>query len=322
MRIVRLDEIQSVVSAVDAIAAVREGFVARANGEVELPEPMQFLFKNKEGGLTGDCHVKAAKAEAWPYFAVKVASGFYANPERGLPVNSGLVLVFSSSTGRPVMLLQDDGWLTELRTAAAGALAAALWNPAPDATLGILGTGAQGKLQAQTTASHLGISSILVHGRSPSSVEAFVAALNGSGLAIRAADSVQELCAGADVVITTTPAMSPVIVPNDLTRKPHIVAVGTDSPGKCEIDPSVLAMADLIVTDDHAQCLHHGDFGNAVRAGAVEADCDVSLCDLLAGRRSDINPAAVDFGVVDLTGLGVQDLAMANLVVERLSEQV
>jgi ornithine cyclodeaminase len=318
MRVVTLDEIRPLVPFATAIEAVRNGLVAFSNGLISLPDPMQILFPGEDDRLIGDCHVKAAQGRNLPYFVIKVAAGFYRNPDLGLPVNNGMVLVMSAMTGEPVALLQDEGWLTQIRTAAAGVLAVSLKPVGPAAVLGLIGTGAQARLQAEMISKCLGISRFAVRGRTDAATSGFCERLSQLGIQARPMRSVQALCHESDIVVTATPTTTPVVTEADVPGGLHIVAVGADSPGKIEIDPAILARADIIATDSHAQCLHHGDFGAAVRARAVSEDADVSFCDILAGKRPDVDFAAAKLSIVDLTGLGVQDLSVANLVVDGL----
>lgn len=318
MRIVSLQEIQSAVSMPNAIDAVRNGFIAYAEGRVAQPDPLQLLFKNANGDLLGDCHGKAAQGEGLPYFVLKVATGFYSNADKGLPVNNGIVVVMSAETGVPIAILQDDGWLTQIRTSAAGALAAELAQVEKNATLGIVGTGTQALLQAQIITAHLGLSNVVVFGRSNEKASDLCKTLNQSGINANAMSSVRDVCHAADIVVTTTPAATAVLGATDLPEKLHIIAIGADSPGKNEIEPAVFAAADIIATDSHQQCLHHGDFGSAVRAGVVTENADVSFCDLIAGQSATVDFSTNKISIVDLTGLGVQDLALATLVVDQV----
>jgi len=301
------------------IRAVRQGFMDHAQGKTVLPAPVQMLFRNKEGELRGDCHVKTAQSGTLPFFCIKVATGFYNNSASGLPVNNGLVLVMSSQTGAPLALLQDDGHLTSVRTAAAGALAASMVSGVVSGMvsgtfrLGIVGTGHQAGLQARWISAHCNISELTVWGRSQQKAEALAASLKGAAPVIKCAGSVSELCAQSRVILTATPATTPLIAAQDIRPGHHIVAIGADSPGKQELHPEILGLADFIYTDDHDQCLHHGEFGHGVRAGVINAQSDLSFGKSLADPAG--NPLTPDsVSVVDLTGLGAQDLAIASLV--------
>ncbi|MEM7276658.1 MAG: ornithine cyclodeaminase family protein [Pseudomonadota bacterium] len=300
------------------IATVRQSFIDHSEGKLSLPPPVQMLFKDTAADLRGDCHVKCAYSDDYPYFCVKIASGFYRNEAKAKPVNNGLVMLLSALSGEPLALFEDKGYLTSARTAAAGALAVELLAGPEPKVLGIVGTGHQAELQARWANDYTSLSKIVVWGRSSQKVESLCARLGDIATPIEVVDNVGDLCARADVILTTTPSTSPLVSANDIRSNQAIVAVGADSPGKTELDPAILAQADHIFTDDHEQCLHHGEFGTAVRAGSVRNDVDVSFGKALAAPEQFPSIIA-SVSVVDLTGLGAQDLAIASMVWEVLS---
>ena len=319
MRIVPLADIQSAITAKDAIEAVKAGFIAHARGQVHCPEPVQIVFRDDRQEQHGECHVKSAIWSGRPYAAVKIASGSYRNAARGLPGAGGMIVLISTDTGLPEAILHDECWLTNVRTAAAGALAAGLKPVSKDATLGVIGTGTQAEIQATMIASHLGLGSVSVWGRSAAKAAALSEKLKAGGLAATAMDTVRDVCHASAIVVTTTPATKPVVHLEDVPDTLHIVAVGADTPGKTELDPRILGRAHTIVTDDHRECLHHSEFGAAVRAGAVAEDSDCSFGEMLSLATPDPRMARDGISVVDLTGMGVQDLAIAMLTLRELT---
>ncbi len=319
MRIVPLADIQSAITAKDAIEAVKAGFIAHARGQVHCPEPVQIVFRDDRQEQHGECHVKSAIWSGRPYAAVKIASGSYRNAARGLPGAGGMIVLISVDTGLPEAILHDECWLTNVRTAAAGALAAGLKPVSKDATLGVIGTGTQAEIQATMIASHLGLGSVSVWGRSAAKAAALSEKLKAGGLAATAMDTVRDVCHASAILVTTTPATKPVVHLEDVPDTLHIVAVGADTPGKTELDPRILGRAHTIVTDDHRECLHHSEFGAAVRAGAVAEDSDCSFGEMLSLATPDPRMARDGISVVDLTGMGVQDLAIAMLTLRELT---
>ena len=228
------------------------------------------------------------------------------------------MLLLSAETGEPLALFQDNGHRTSARTAAAGALAAGLLAGNDRYALGIVGTGHQAEFQARWISRHTKVSEVSIWGRSANKANDLAARLSDLSVAATAVASVDELCDRSDIIVTTTPSTAPVLSAGHLRSGQGVVAVGADSPGKIELDPEILAAAEHIVTDDHEQCLHHGEFGNAVRAGAVVDNRDLSFGECLAAPQDfSRRPHAVS--VVDLTGLGAQDLAIATLAWQRLS---
>lgn len=315
MRIIPFSEIEPhLADKAGIISTIKDAFIAHAKGQVTMPEPVQLLFETSTGALTGDCHVKTAKAEGFQFFSVKVATGFYENPSKNLPVNNGLIMLFSAETGEPAVLFQDEGYLTMARTAAAGALAAGLKSSDKPQSLGIIGTGVQAELQARWISSHMEISEIHIWGRDQQKAECLKSRLTGISLVV--SDTMSDLCAVSDIIVTTTPATSPLLMAEDIRPGHHIVALGADSPGKIELDPGIFSKADYVFADDIAQCLHHGDSGQAVKSGLI-SQADITSLGAALSENSNIHDTAIS--VVDLTGLGVQDLAIASKVYRLLS---
>lgn len=319
MRIVPLADIQAVITPEAAVEAVKAGFIAHAKGLVDCPEPTQIVFRDDRGEQHGECHVKSATWSGRPYVAVKIASGSYRNAARGLPGAGGMIVLIASDTGLPEAILQDDCWLTNVRTAAAGALAAGLKPVSKNATLGVVGTGTQAEMQATMISAHLGLGSVCVWGRNPAKAAALCDRLRDDGLAATAMDTVREVCHASAILVTTTPVTKPVVQLEDVPETLHIVAVGADTPGKTELDPRILGRAHTIVTDAHQECLSNSDFGAAVRAGEVAEDSDCSFGEMLALAEPDPRMAQNGISVVDLTGMGVQDLAIAMLTLRELT---
>jgi len=318
MRIFTQEKISSAINIKEVIETVKNGFISHYKGQTSAPDPMQFLFK-EEGELIGDCHVKGAQSESIDMFAVKVASGFYNNSNLNLPTNNGLVLLFSSITGQPEALLQDEGLLTSACTAAAGALAAGIVKTNSDDVLGIIGSGEQAKKQAIWICKYLGLSQIRIWARSQKKSHKLAKTLNSQSLNCSVAETTTDLCEECRIVVTTTPSTTPVLYSKDIVNSTHIVAIGADSPGKQELDPEILKRANIIITDDHIQCLNHGEFGAAIRETYVLPNSDVSLGSFLSTERKlKFNENTIS--VVDLTGMGIQDLAIATLIYQKISK--
>ena len=316
MKILNLDDILPLLDNESVIDAVKKAFIAHAAGEITSPTPLHLGINKANGEYFADCHVKVAYSKSSDYFSIKTATGFYDNADKNLPVNNGMVMLLSSETGEPVAFLQDEGVLTSMRTAAAGALAASLAKLSPTQTLGIVGTGNQSELQAKWISEYLGIQSVMVYGRSRKKAVRLASKLAADISNVSVADTTKDLCSNCSIIVTTTPATKPVLMMEDIQPGTHIVAIGSDSPGKQELDSQILAHAQVIVTDDHQQCLDHGEFGVACRESVIKDDVDVPLGAMLS-KTVDAGISGQDISVVDLTGLGVQDLAISSLVYER-----
>lgn len=319
MRTLQLPEILPTLNKNDVLDAIRTSFISKENGATSSPQPMQILFQNEQGNLKGDCHVKAAQNTQSSHFVIKIATGFYQNKERDIPVNNGLSLLMSAETGQPVALFQDEGMLTSLRTAAAGALAVNLApNIQPDDILSVVGTGHQAELQVQWTSHLTGIKNVRVMGRNFKASVQFANKLSLQGFNCIPAHNGKELAENAKIIITATPSCTPILMAEDVPDGVHIVALGADSPGKQELDPELLKRAEIVITDDHLQCIEHGEFGIACRKSLIDENADVSLSAMLSGKvKNGISGKGIS--IVDLTGLGGQDLAIAMVVWNRLN---
>ena len=273
-----------------------------------MPAPIHLAFASD-----ADCHVKAGWIQGAPDFAVKIASGSYRNAERGLPTNHGLVCVLSAETGEVRAILADEGRLTAWRTAAAGALVTDAMARPDAVSVGVFGTGgagpAPGRVAGEAARRTAGAGARA--GRREGRLRGGLPGC--AGLSARAASARE--AAGADMVITTTPATSPVLDADAVQAGAHVTGIGTDMPHKNELPAALFARAGLVATDDHDQCLDHGDFAVAVRAGAIGADADVSVGTIL---RDGVARSAGAVTVADLTGVGALDAAVASLVTERL----
>jgi len=312
VRVLLEAEIRGLIGPAAALPAVRDAFAALARGEATLPGVIGFDVPAHRG----EVHVKGAYLHGAPYYSIKEAAGFYANSERGLPVGSGLVLVFDATTGFLTAILFDNGYLTELRTGAAGALAADLLARRRVDRVAVIGAGSQARFQLEALSLVRRPASVTVFGRSPARADAYAREMQGRiGLPVRVAASAREAVEGADVVITATPSRAPIVRAEWLGRGAHVTAVGADGPEKQELEPEVLARADKVVADRLDQCLRLGELHHAVEAGLLAAgDVWAELGELAAGLKPG-RESEDEITVADLTGVGIQDAAVASVVV-------
>jgi ornithine cyclodeaminase len=310
MRVVTEDELRNMVGEQEALEAVDAAFRALAQGRVVQPPPLGMDLEQ----VKGEVHVKGAYLEGEAVFAIKVASGFYNNPELGLPSGSGLVLVFDARTGHPRALLQDNGYLTELRTGGAGALAVQHLAPHRPVTVAVVGAGSQARFQARAMARVRTLQELRVWSPIPEEVAGYVEEMEPVlGLPVEGHASVKTAVEGADLVVTVTPSREPLVQPEWLRSDATVVAVGSDGPEKQELAVGVLGNADKVVVDSRAQCLGLGETHHAVAAGEmapeeIYAELGQVASGEKAGREGD------ELIVCDLTGVGAQDAAMAGAV--------
>ncbi len=306
MRIVSLAEIRAALDEDAALEAVAAAFRQYSAGEAQVTAVGHLRFADPPG----ECHIKSAALAGDSVFVIKVATGFYRNTERDLPPSNGFMAVLSAQTGMVLALLHDEGFLTDQRTAMAGAIAARAIARSGSKTLGIVGAGVQARLQGKLMTRVLGLESVLVWARRPESAQALADELGAK------ATTLPDLCAQADLIVTTTPSREPLLSSDMIGRGARIVAVGADSPGKRELDPRILARGRVIV-DSRAQCVDHGEAGWAVRAGLMAPDSALELGTLLA---APVAFAEHEIVVADLTGVAVQDVAIARSVWSRIAD--
>jgi ornithine cyclodeaminase/alanine dehydrogenase-like protein (mu-crystallin family) len=304
-------QIRDLIGPREALAAVRDGFARLARGEATLPDVIGF----EVGVGHGEVHVKSAYLHGTPFYSIKVATGFGENAARGIAVNGGLVMVFDARTGHVRTVLLDNGYLTQLRTGAAGGLAAQLLSRPDAQRVGIIGSGMQARYQLEALCLVRKIRDVVVYGRSGARAAEYAADMaQRFGLAARVAGSIREAVEGADIVVTTTSAREPIVRPEWIVPGMHVTAMGSDGFGKRELDVGVLAKADKIVVDHRGQCLSSGEMQQAAAAGLGPDRIHAELGEIAAGLKPG-RTSEREITVADLTGVGVQDAAVANEVV-------
>jgi ornithine cyclodeaminase len=296
------------------VDAIEDGFRALATKAVAMPPILRLDIPEHNG----EVDVKTAYVPGLSSFAIKVSPGFFDNTKLGLPSLNGLMILFSARTGLVEALLLDNGYLTDIRTAAAGAVAARHLAPERVETLGVLGAGAQARLQAE--AAHLvrPFRRALVWARDPAKARACARDIAAAlGIEAKAVNDAAVALAESQLVVTTTPAKQPILKPAWLHPGLHVTAMGSDAEEKNEIEPSALARADRFVCDRRSQSARLGELHHAIASGAVAESFPVTeLGEVIAGQKPGRTGAA-EITICDLTGTGVQDTAIATLAFAR-----
>ncbi len=307
MRIVELSEIRRSLNYPEVIDRMRDALIANSRGECDTPMPVHLDIRPEQG----EVHIKSSYRQGGKHFALKIASTFPGNVARGIPTGNGMMLLCSAATGEPVAMLADAGHLTDVRTAAVAAMVARELER-PDEIIGILGTGVQARLQALMHAQILDLAQLWVWGRNPERVAAFHRDMEEllPNTGILTAESPADVARRARLIITCTPSRTPLLSAADLQPGTLISAVGSDSPGKQELDRDILRRADLILVDSRPQCEKLGELQHA--PGEWERAVEIgSFCDGTDRRPSKL------LTVCDFTGLGVEDLYIAEYCYER-----
>jgi len=312
--VLSLQEIRSRVDVGALIDEIEAGFVLYSEGRVHVP-PVGFMHFDDP---PGDVHIKYGGIVGDEVWVLKTASAFHRNPERGPAVSDGVILVFSQKTGALELVLHDRCWLTDMRTAAAGAVAARHLARGTVERIGIVGTGVQARLQLELLAEVTACDRCLLWGRDPGKVAAMIEDVRARerirswGIEIEPA-ALDDLVSGCDLIVTATSAREPLIRADLVRPGTHVTAMGSDDHGKQELEAALLARADVVVADSRAQCVDHGECSHAVRAALLAETSIVELGEVIAdpsrGRTS-----ADQITVADLTGVAVQDIQIAKMV--------
>ncbi len=314
MKIITLEKIKETLPSIDLIPAIEAGFVAYSAGEAVVPPVGELLLDR------GDVHIKYGYLKQDRYYVIKIASGFYDNPRLGLPSGNGLMLLFSQQTGELVSILLDEGHLTDVRTAVAGAIAAKHLAPRKIERIGIVGTGTQARVQLMHLAQVTECRDVLVFGRREEQLSRYERELEKHGFSIETTKNAGAVLEACNLIVTTTPSTTPLLFASNLRAGTHITAVGSDTPHKQELDPAILNNADVVVADSIPQCLERGEIHRAIESGHISREELIELGDIIAGNAAG-RTSDEQVSVADLTGVAVQDIKIAAAVYERLVER-
>nr|WP_321982365.1 ectoine utilization protein EutC [uncultured Cohaesibacter sp.] len=305
---------QAVTLDAESVSCIEEAIESLATKQVVMPPILSMEIPD----FNGEVDVKTAYVPGLDSFAIKISPGFFDNPKLGLPSLNGLMVLFSAQTGIVEAVLLDNGYLTDLRTAAAGAVAAKALSRADSKVATIYGTGLQARLQLEALCLVRPITSARIWGRSPDKAKATATELGEKlGIDIKAFENGQEAAKGADILVTTTPSQKPILMADWLEPGQHVTAMGSDADYKNEIEPAIIGKANLYVADRLTQTRKLGELRSAIAASVVTEETQFpELGTIVAGARPGRETEA-DITVCDLTGMGVQDTAIATLARQR-----
>lgn len=293
------------------VAAVEQGFVAYSEGKCVIPPVGELSFYNPPG----DAHIKYGYLKNDDYYVIKIASIFYENKNLGLRPNNGMMLLFSQRTGEPLCILLDDGYLTQVRTAAAGAVVAKHLAPEHISNIGIFGVGIQGMMQVEYLKTVTSCQNVIAWGVNKEELENYKRIMTDKGFHITTTLKPKVVADNCNLIITATPAKEPFFKKEFLKKGMHVTAVGSDTPEKQEVESEVLHLADIVVADSLAQSRLRGEIHHALESNAIAIEDLVELGQLVSEKNLQrTSDEQVTFA--DLTGVAVQDLQISKLVYE------
>ncbi|WP_438422846.1 hypothetical protein [Aquimarina macrocephali] len=306
--IINLKEIKESIKSLDLVEAMKEGFIHYSNKKTVVPPVGELLFEDPPG----DVHIKYGYIKNDDFYVIKIASGFYNNSKLGIASSQGMMLIFSQKTGQLAAILLDEGYLTDIRTAAAGALAALYFAPKKISAIGIIGTGIQAKLQLQFLQKNNPCKTVWIWGRTSEKTEKFKAEMS-TDFDIHIAKTPAEVAKNSTLIVTTTPSEVALLDAKDILPGTHITAVGSDTSDKQELGSEILQKADIVIADSIPQSKSRGEIYRAVKDGSISEEKIVELGNAIQ------NPALQrtnddQITIVDLTGVAVQDIMIAKAV--------
>ncbi|GAA5618057.1 MULTISPECIES: cyclodeaminase [Brucella] len=317
MRILTEADLRQIIALeLESVACVEDAFRALASSGVSMPPILRLDIPAERG----EVDVKTAYIPGIDSFAIKVSPGFFNNPSIGLPSTNGLMIQFSAKTGLIEALLLDNGYLTDVRTAAAGAVAAKYLARENARVATIIGAGMQAGMQLEALTLVRPITEARIWARNFDSAKK--AAQNFTqklGIPVTAIADAKEACDGTDIIVTTTPSETPLIKAEWLAPGQHVTAMGSDAEHKNEIDPTLFQRSIIYVADSLSQTRRLGELHHAISAGIVAADTVFPELGQIVLNAPTFQRKAEDITFCDLTGTGVQDTAIARLATERAS---
>ena len=312
-RFYNLAQIKSVLKKIQPIQEIEEGFIAYSAGKTEIPPVGEMIFKKPPG----DVHIKYGYIVDDDYYVIKIASGFFESPQSSRYTSDGLLLLFKKGTGELACTLLDECYLTNVRTAAAGAVSAKYLAPKNIECIGVLGAGTQGRMQVEYLASVIDCKEVMVWGINQNELDDYKKDMEPLGYRVQTTLSTDDIAAYCNLIITATPSKSPLLSADKVRKGTHITAMGSDTPEKNELDPIILQEADIVVADSISQCLLRGEIHQALKAGVLEKDRILELGNVIVdpdlGRTSEEQTT-----IADLTGVAVQDIQITKAVYNAL----
>ena len=314
MKIILKPEIKKITENLDLFPIIRNGFVAYSEGKSVVPPVGELSFKNPPG----DVHIKYGYITGDKYYVIKIASGFYQNEKLGLSNGSGLMLLFDQKTGKNVALLSDEAYLTDVRTAVAGAICAEEFANEIHC-IGVIGTGLQARMQVEYLKKNTACRKVMVWGRNSKKSKEYSSYMMKLGFDVKICDSPKYITDSCNLIITTTAATEPILFADDIQSGTHITAMGSDTPAKQELDSNILGKADCVIADSISQCIERGEISHAIKDGKLTKNNLVELGHVLNGQHPG-RTSQDQITVSDLTGVAVQDIQIATAVYESYME--
>ena len=299
------------------IEAVKEAYMAFAKGRVQMP-PVMHLDVEK---YNGEIDIKSGFVEDFNLIGTKIASGYYDNHKLGLPPGMAVIVLLDLKTSMPLAIM-DGSYITAYRTGAAGAVAASVLARKNSTKVGVIGAGTQGRMQILALKEIFQLEEIRVWDIEGKMATKYASEMSKLlGIKVKNFTDREEVVGGSDIVVTVTPSKKALVKKEWIEKGMHINAIGADGPGKQEMDPAIVKLADKIVVDSLTQCRRIGEIQHALSLGLIkESDVHGEIGEILIGKKVG-RESDDEITFFDSTGLAAQDIAAAHVVLEAAREK-
>lgn len=307
MQVLAKSEILNIVNNIpvkDLIKGIEECFIDYSKGNANIPPVGHLNLKENNGGV----HIKYGHINNNDNYVIKIASGFYNNPKIGLPSSNGVMLAFNSKTGELNSILNDEGYLTDLRTALAGAVCAKNFAPKKVNCIGIIGTGIQARMQLEYLQYITKCKEVIVWGRNQDKIDTYINDMSKLGFSVKGTKNANDISENCNLIVTTTPSENAIL--NSVKPGTLITAMGADTYGKQELEIDVVKQANTIICDSIQQCVDHGEIHKSIETNVIDKNNLIELGTAINSLKRNEN----DIILCDLTGVAVQDIKITNLV--------
>lgn len=308
-------DVEGLLSFGEAVDVVEKAFTDDAEGRALVFPVVREALKDRDGVFG----IKSGYMRSTGHLGLK-AGGFWGQRvSKGLPGHQSAIILFSPDDGSPICLM-DANYITEARTAAAGAIAARHLARPDSKNVAIIGTGVQGRAQLTGLLEVYEIGDVSCYDISDASSQKYAAEMRAKGIDVKAVPTAEAAVKGADIIVTATPSREPIVRDQWILPRVHVNAMGADTKGKQELEENILTRAKIVV-DNLSQCLELGECQHAFSKGMIsESDIHAELGEITSGKKPG-RERDDEITLFDATGVTFQDLATAGLVYERAKSE-
>ena len=305
------NDLDKLVDFEEVFEKTKKAYMLFSKGKTITPPFTVFTIPESKGSV----HFKSGYIKGDSYFTMKYSGAFYGNEKLGLSNFSGLFVVFNAKTGEVAAIIDDKGYLTDYRTAVAGAIATSSMANKNSKVVAVIGTGVQARMQIDALMYVMNIETLKVWGRNDKNVKQYIKEMKLKHPSLKIIDcrTVEDAVIDADIVYTVTYSNEPLIEAEWLKKGAHITAVGACESNMQELDEKIFLLANTICVDSKEACLSNGELHHAVDKNCVDLEKVLELGEFLAKPKSR---KETDITICDLVGVGFQDSAIANAVMK------